>query len=235
MEDLGWILLLPLLGTAAGAAAVFFTPRRCRGAMDGLSGFAAGVMTAASVWSLILPAVELAAGWGRFSFFPAATGILLGFGLLPVLDRFLPEGTRLTAAAVTLHNLPEGMAVGVAAAGCLAGSVSPAAVFALSLGIALQNLPEGTIIALPLRAAGSSRRRAFTLGVLSGVIEPVGAVLSMWLAAPAGWALPWMLGFSAGAMLCASAELTGELRTRRAKECYGLGFALMMALDVALG
>lgn len=237
MREIGFVLLLPLLGTALGAAAVFLTGNiKAPGVTRGLSGFAAGVMTAASVWSLILPALEQSAHLGRLSFFPAAAGIWLGFGFLELLGRAVPSRTSLTAAAVALHNLPEGMAVGVAAAGYFSGSVSPAAVFALSLGIAIQNLPEGAIISLPLSAAGMSRSRAFGRGILSGVIEPVGAVLALALAALAVPMLPWLLSFSAGAMLyVAAAELIPEMGSRAGTAAFALGFTLMMALDVALG
>lgn len=237
MREMGWILLLPLLGTALGSAAVFLmgnirTPEVTRL----LSGFAAGVMTAASVWSLILPALEQSEHMGWLSFGPVAAGIWLGFGFVELLGKAIPHRASLTAAAVALHNLPEGMAVGVAAAGYFSGSVSLAAVFALSLGIAIQNLPEGAIISLPLNAAGMRRSRAFGRGVLSGVIEPVGAVLTLAIAALAVPVLPWLLGFSAGAMLyVAAAELIPEMESRAGTAAFALGFTLMMALDVALG
>ncbi len=183
-----------------------------------------------------MPALEQSAHWGWASFLPAAVGIWLGFGFVELLSRAIPEGAHLTAAAVALHNLPEGMAVGVAAAGFFSGSVSLAAVFALSLGIGIQNLPEGAIISMPLGGAGMRRGRAFGYGVLSGVIEPVGAVLTMALAALAVPVLPWLLGFSAGAMLYVSvSELIPDMESRLGTGCYLLGFTLMMALDVALG
>ncbi len=231
------IILLPLLGTALGAAAVFFMGGKAVPAVTkGLSGFAAGVMTAASIWSLILPALEQSAGLGWLSFVPAAVGIWLGFVFVELLGRAVPQGASLTTAAVALHNLPEGMAVGVAAAGYYSGSVSLAAVAALSLGIGIQNLPEGAIISMPLRSTGMGRRRAFGYGVLSGVIEPVGAVVAMALAALAVPVLPWLLGFSAGAMLYVSvSELIPDMESRLGTGCYLMGFILMMALDVALG
>lgn len=237
MRGIGFILLLPLLGTALGAAAVFLMRRKTvPGITRGLNGFAAGVMTAASVWSLIIPALEQSADLGGLSFVPAAVGIWLGFGFVELLGRAVPRGASLTAAAVALHNLPEGMAIGVAAAGYLSGNVSLAAVFALSLGIAVQNLPEGAIISLPLGAEGMSRKGAFGWGVLSGVIEPVGAVLTLCLAALAVPVLPWLLSFSAGAMLyVAATELIPEMESRLGTGCYVMGFTLMMALDVALG
>lgn len=237
MIKTGFVLLLPLLGTALGAAGVFLMGGKgIPGITRGLKGFAAGVMTAASVWSLILPALELSAGLGMLSFLPAAAGIWLGFGFVEYLSRLISGGASLTAAAVALHNLPEGMAVGVAAAGFLSGSVTFPACLALSAGIAIQNLPEGAIISLPLHAEGDSRGRAFGYGVLSGVIEPVGAVLTLclgWLAVPL---LPWLLAFSAGAMLHVTAtELIPEMESPLGTGCYVLGFTLMMGLDVALG
>ncbi len=234
---IGVVLLLPLLGTALGAAGVLvMRGKDAPGITRGLNGFAAGVMTAASVWSLILPALEQSAGLGKLSFLPAAVGIWLGFGFVAYLSRRIPGGASLTAAAVALHNLPEGMAVGVAAAGVLSGSVAFPACLALSAGIAIQNLPEGAIISLPLHAEGMSRGRAFGCGVLSGVIEPVGAVLTLCLARLAVPFLPWLLAFSAGAMLhVAATELIPEMESRLGTGCYALGFTLMMALDVALG
>jgi ZIP family zinc transporter len=237
MREIGYVLLLPLLGTALGAAGVFVMGRKATpGVERGLNGFAAGVMVAASVWSLILPALEQSEAMGQLSFLPATVGIWLGFAFVEFLSRMIPGGASLTATAVALHNLPEGMAVGIAAAGVLSGTVSFPAYFALSAGIAIQNLPEGAIISLPLRAEGRSRRRAFGAGVLSGVIEPVGAVLTLLLAALAAPVMPWLLAFSAGAMLhVAATELIPGMASRLGTGCYMIGFTLMMALDVALG
>ena len=237
MSQIGLVLLLPLLGTALGAAGVFVMGRKASARLTrGLNGFAAGVMVAASVWSLILPALEQAEHLGKLSFFPAVAGIWMGCAFVEYLSRMVPGGASLTAAAVALHNLPEGMAVGIAAAGVLGGSVSFAAYAALSVGIAIQNLPEGAIISLPLRAEGLGRGRAFGMGVLSGVIEPVGAAVTLLLAAMAAPAMPWFLAFSAGAMLhVAATELIPEMRSRLGTGCYMVGFTLMMALDVALG
>lgn len=225
-----WILL-PLLGTALGAAAVFGNGRK-QPPLAMLEGLAAGVMVASSVWSLILPAIERSGGYGRLAFLPAAVGIWLGYVFVDRLGRFCPETENLTAAAVSLHNLPEGMAVGVAAAGYLEGDVSLAACAALSFGIAVQNLPEGAIISLPLAAGGMDRNAAFGRGVGSGIIEPVGAVLALCFVSAAAPLLPWMLSFSAGAMLYVAAkELIPQM------DCRGFffGFLLMMALDVSLG
>lgn len=225
-----WILL-PLLGTALGAAAVFADDRR-RTPMAALEGLAAGVMMAASVWSLILPAIEKSAGYGRLAFLPAAVGIWLGYGFVDRMGRFLPGDGDLTVAAVTLHNLPEGMAVGVAAAGSLSGDVSLAACAALSFGIALQNLPEGAIVSLPLAGSGMTKGKAFSYGVLSGAVEPAGAILALCFASLASPALPWMLSFSAGAMLYVAVK---ELIPKMECRSFFLGFLLMMVLDVALG
>jgi len=234
METL-FVLLLPLLGTAAGAAGVFFWKEGSRRPEGLLDGFAAGVMAAASVWSLLLPALERCGGMGRLAFLPAALGLGLGGVGMLGLGRKLADGVSLTAAAVTIHNFPEGMAVGAAAAGYLAGEVSWAACLALSLGIGIQNLPEGAIVSLPLAQAGMKRLRAFLRGVLSGVIEPVGGILTVCLARLAVPLLPWMLAFSAGAMLWAAAELMNGKTGDGRKVSYLVGFALMMSLDVALG
>ena len=252
-------VLLPFLGTTLGSAMVFFM----RGEMDRrlqrmLTGFAAGVMVAASVWSLIIPAMEQSEHMGKLSFFPALVGVWAGFGFLLLLDRIIPhlhvgseqpEGAPSTLGksammvlAVALHNLPEGMAVGVVAAGWLAGSetVSAAAAIALALGIALQNLPEGAIISMPLRSGGMGRRKAFGYGVLSGVIEPNGAVITILLADVLLPVLPYLLAFSAGAMLYVVVEeLIPEMsegdHSHVGPVMFALGFTLMMVLDVALG
>ena len=243
-------LAVPFAGTALGAAAVFLfrsgIPPRVQKI---LLGFASGVMLAASVWSLLLPALELSGSW-----LPAVVGFLVGIGFLLGLDLLTarlhlePAGgsagrnSFLLVLAVTLHNVPEGMAVGVVFAGMLSGSapITPADAFALSLGIALQNIPEGAIVAAPLRSAGCSRRRSFAFGVLSGAVEPVGAVLTILLTATLRPVLPFLLAFAAGAMVYVVLE---ELNPQAQTGPHGhtgtmgaaAGFALMMALDVALG
>lgn len=238
-------LLLPFFGTALGAAAVFFLGRGGRPeARRGLLGFSAGVMLAAMVWSLLLPSMELSGG----RWLPAAGGILLGCGGLLALDGWLrreerhPGGGGMLALAVTLHNLPEGMAVGVALSGVMSREtpVTLAGAAALSLGIALQNLPEGAIISAPLAAGGMSRRRAFCKGVLSGAVEPVGGLLTLLLTRQLTLLLPWVLAFAAGSMLyVVVVELIPETQAGDAGPGGALGaavgFALMMALDVALG
>ncbi len=252
-------VLLPFAGTVLGSAFVFFL----RGAMDRrlqrmLTGFAAGVMVAASVWSLIIPAMEQSEHMGKFAFFPAFVGVWGGFLFLLLLDKLIPhlhlnsecpEGqpcnlgkSTMMVLAVALHNLPEGMAVGVVAAGWLTGneSISAAAALALALGIALQNLPEGAIISMPLKSNGMSRGRAFGYGVLSGVIEPIGAVVTILLADLVVPVLPYLLTFSAGAMLYVVVEeLIPEMSEGEHSNIgtvfFAVGFTLMMVLDVALG
>ncbi|MBR2890042.1 MAG: ZIP family metal transporter [Oscillospiraceae bacterium] len=235
-------LLLPLVGTTLGAAWVLL-PGRKLGAGNGLSGFAAGVMTAASIWSLLLPAIEGSAGLGVPEYLPALAGILAGFAFLQVLEAGIPrvlqrQTVSMTVLAVALHNLPEGMAVGAALVAWLrGGSLGEAEVLALALGIAIQNLPEGTIISLPLAQSGMKRSRALSWGFLSGVVEPLGAAVTVLLAGLLVPALPWLLSFSAGAMLYVVVrELIPESgETKAGVWGYAAGFSLMMVLDVALG
>ena len=251
---------LPFLGTALGAACVFLL-------RDGLServnrallGFASGVMVAASVWSLLIPAMDQCEAMGRWAFAPAAGGFLLGIAFLLLLDRIIPhlhvdcdepEGPRcslgrsaMMVLAVTLHNIPEGMAVGVMYAGLRMGgvSLSAAGAFALSLGIAIQTFPEGAIISLPLHSGGGmSRARAFAMGALSGIVEPVAALVTILLADVLTPVLPVLLSFAAGAMLYVVVEeLIPESAAGHHSNIgtigFAIGFALMMALDVALG
>lgn len=248
-------VLLPFLGTSLGAACVFGMRQGLSdGIQRGLTGFAAGVMTAASVWSLLIPAIDRSADLGTWSFVPAAAGFWLGILFLLALDHIIPhlhrgssqpEGpvSRLSRStmlvlAVTLHNIPEGMAVGAAYAGCVAaGAAAPAAAFTLALAIAIQNVPEGAIVALPLRTAGAGKGRAFLGGVLSGVVEPLAAGVTVLAAALIVPALPWLLGFAAGAMLYVVAA---ELLPTRGDSgpgalAFAAGFTVMMILDVALG
>ena len=252
-------VMLPFLGTCIGSAMVFFM----RGAMNlrlqrMLTGFAAGVMVAASVWSLIIPAMDQSAHLGKLAFFPAFVGVWAGFGFLLLLDKLIPhmhmhdecpEGIRgnlgkstMMVLAVALHNLPEGMAVGVVAAGWLTGneSISFASALALALGIALQNLPEGAIISMPLKSNGMCRNRAFGYGVASGVIEPIGAVLTILLANWVVPILPYLLAFAAGAMLYVVVEelipeMSEGVHSNIGTIFFAVGFTLMMMLDVALG
>ena len=252
-------VLLPFLGTVLGSGLVFLM----KGAMNRqlqrmLTGFAAGVMVAASVWSLIIPAMDLSEHMGKLAFLPAFVGVWLGFGFLLLLDKLVPhmhlgsdcpEGSpcslgknTMLVLAVALHNLPEGMAVGVVAAGWLTGneSISFASALALSLGIALQNLPEGAIISMPLKSAGMCRKRAFLYGAASGIVEPLGALLTIALASLVAPVLPYVLAFAAGAMLYVVVEeLIPEMSEGEHSNIgtifFALGFTLMMMLDVALG
>lgn len=252
-------VLLPFLGTVLGAGCVFFMKGKMNRTLQrSLTGFAAGVMVAASIWSLIIPAMDQSAHMGKLAFLPALIGVWAGFGFLLLLDHVIPhlhlnsscpEGapcqlgrSTMLVLAVALHNLPEGMAVGVVVAGWLAGSesISFAAALALALGIALQNLPEGAIISMPLRSGGMGKGRAFTYGVLSGVIEPIGAILTILLADVLLPVLPYLLAFSAGAMLYVVVEeLIPEMSEGEHSNIgtvfFAVGFTLMMVLDVALG
>ena len=245
-------ILLPLLGTGLGAAMVFFLKRQFSDQLQRiLTGFAAGVMAAASFWSLLQPAIQRCEGMGRLAFLPAAGGFLIGVGFLMALDVVTPAPGRETVCmnktakmilAVTLHNVPEGMAVGVVYAGWLAGDpgVSELAAFALAFGIAVQNLPEGAIVSMPLAAAGMPRGKAFGLGVLSGAVEPAAAVLTLFATRAATAALPWLLAFAAGAMMfivvdALIPETASDKKVNAGALSYALGFVLMMILDVALG
>ena len=252
-------VLFPFLGTTVGAAFVFFLKGSMnRNLQRSLSGFAAGVMVAASVWSLIIPAIDQSEHLGKFAFLPAFVGVWLGFLFLMLLDKIIPhlhigsdcpEGSpcslgksTMMVLAVALHNLPEGMAVGVVAAGWLSGSnsISFASALALSLGIAMQNLPEGAIISLPLKSNGMNRGRAFGYGVASGIVEPIGAVVTILLAGLVVPILPYLLAFAAGAMLYVVVEeLIPEMSEGEHSHIgvlsFALGFTLMMVLDVALG
>ena len=254
-----WGILIPFLGTSLGAACVFFMKQSLSDAVQrSLTGFAAGVMVAASVWSLLIPAIEQSEGLGKFAFVPAAVGFWVGILFLLLLDHVIPhlhqnsnkaEGpkgelrrTTMMVLAVTLHNIPEGMAVGVVYAGYLAGSaqISAAGAMALSLGIAIQNFPEGAIISMPLRAEGMGKGRAFLSGMLSGIVEPIGAVLTILAARLIIPALPYLLSFAAGAMLYVVVEeLIPEMSQGKHSDIgtifFAVGFSVMMALDVALG
>lgn len=258
MDALGGVLI-PFIGTSAGAACVFFMKKELsRTVQRALTGFASGVMVAASIWSLIIPAMEQSEPMGNLAFLPAVIGFWGGILFLLLLDHIIPhlhmnaeqaEGPKSTLAkttmmvlAVTLHNIPEGMAVGVVYAGCLSGSaeITAGGALALSLGIAIQNFPEGAIISMPLHAKGRSRSRSFFDGVLSGAVEPVGAVLTILLAGFIVPAMPYLLSFAAGAMMYVVVEeLIPEMseggHSNIGVMMFAVGFTLMMALDVALG
>ena len=247
-------LLIPFLGTALGSAFVFFMKKDMPARLQkALLGFASGVMVAASVWSLIIPAIDM--GSGKESVIPVVIGLLAGFAFLLLIDQITPhihpvggpEGpksklsrTTMLALAVTIHNFPEGMAVGVAIAGAMNTDFSMAGALALSLGIAIQNIPEGAIISMPLRAEGNSRRRSFMIGSLSGIVEPLGGALVLLLASAATAAMPYLLPFAAGAMLyVVIEELVPEASQGEHSNIstigFALGFALMMVLDVVMG
>ena len=254
-----WGILIPFLGTSLGAACVFFMKKTLSDMVQrALTGFAAGVMVAASVWSLLIPAMEQSAGMGKLSFVPAVAGFWIGILFLLGLDHIVPhlhvksgqtEGpksqlrrTTMMVLAVTLHNIPEGMAVGVVYAGYLSGSaqITAAGALALSLGIAIQNFPEGAIISMPLRAEGMKKGKAFCGGVLSGVVEPIGAMLTILAAQLVVPALPYLLSFAAGAMLYVVVEeLIPEMSQGSHSNIgtlfFAVGFSIMMTLDVALG
>ena len=252
-------ILIPFVGTSLGAACVFFMKRSLSEAVQrALTGFAAGVMVAASIWSLLIPAIEQSSAMGEWAFVPAVAGFWAGILFLLLLDTIIPhlhqnsekaEGpnsrlqrTTMMILAVTLHNIPEGMAVGVVYAGFLAGQaqITAAGALALSLGIAIQNFPEGAIISMPLRAEGMKKGRAFAGGVLSGVVEPIGALLTILAAGLVVPALPYLLSFAAGAMLYVVVEeLIPEMsqgnHSNLGTVFFAAGYSVMMVLDVALG
>ena len=252
-------ILIPFLGTSLGAAGVFFMKKTLSDRVQrALTGFAAGVMVAASMWSLLIPAIEQSAQLEKLAFLPAVAGFWLGVLFLLLLDHVIPhlharsgqaEGpksklgrTTMMVLAVTLHNIPEGMAVGVVYAGYLSGSaqITAAGALVLSLGIAIQNFPEGAIISMPLRAEGMHKGRAFLGGVLSGIVEPIGAALTILAARLVIPELPYLLSFAAGAMLYVVVEeLVPEMSQGRHSNLgtvfFAVGFSVMMVLDVALG
>lgn len=252
-------IMIPFIGTALGAGCVFLMKKSLSDKVQrALNGFASGVMVAASIWSLIIPAIEQSENLGKFSFFPAVIGFWAGVLFLLLLDHVIPhlhqngtqaEGpkshlqkTTMMLLAVTLHNIPEGMAVGVVYAGYLSGNaeISAAGALALSLGIAIQNFPEGAIISMPLRAEGMKKSKAFMSGALSGIVEPVGAAITVLAAHFILPALPYLLSFAAGAMLYVVVEeLIPEMSQGNHSNIgtlfFAAGFSVMMMLDVALG
>lgn len=252
-------LLIPFAGTLIGSAFVFFMKKEMPTLLQkALLGFASGVMVAASVWSLLIPSMEMSAGEGICTVLPAAIGFIAGMGFLLAVDYLTPhlhigdespEGlkariskTAMLALAVTIHNIPEGLAVGVVIAGSLQDGIgiAPAAAMATAIGIAIQNIPEGAIISMPMRAAGNSRRKSFLIGGLSGIVEPIGAVLVILLASLMTPILPYFLAFAAGAMLYVVVEeLIPEASVGQHSNIstigFAIGFVLMMVLDVVLG
>ena len=252
-------ILIPFIGTALGSACVFFMKRSLGDLVQrALAGFAAGVMVAASIWSLLIPAIEQSEGMGKLSFLPAFIGFWVGVLFLLLLDRLIPhlhigsdkaEGpksklgrTTMMVLAVTLHNIPEGMTVGVMYAGFLAGNsqITAASALALSLGIAIQNFPEGAIISMPLQAEGVKKQRAFLSGAASGIVEPLGALVTIAAAGLVIPLLPYLLSFAAGAMMYVVVEeLIPEMSAGKHSNVgtvfFAVGFSVMMILDVALG
>ena len=254
-----WGLIIPFIGTTAGAACVLFMKNELKPVIQkALLGFAAGVMVAASVWSLLIPAMDMSGHMGKFAFAPAAIGFIMGIVFLLLLDRIIPhlhigsdesEGPRSTlkkstmlVLAVTIHNIPEGISGGAVFAGLLTNNanVTVAGAFALSIGIAIQNLPEGFIVSLPIRSEGHGRGKAFLYGSLSGIVEPIAGGITILLAAYITPILPYLLAFAAGAMIYVVVE---ELIPESAEGehsnigtiGFAVGFVLMMILDVALG
>lgn len=252
-------VLIPFIGTSLGAAFVFFMKKQLgRSVQRALTGFAAGVMTAASIWSLLIPALEQSSSMGAFSFVPAVAGFWIGTLFLLILDKTIPhlhmfadkaEGhksklarTTMMLLAVTLHNIPEGMAVGVMYAGLLAGSadISAGGAWALALGIAIQNVPEGAIISMPLHAEGKSKPFSFLGGVLSGAVEPIGALITVVISGLMIPVMPYLLSFAAGAMIYVVVEeLIPEMSEGEHSNIgvimFAVGFTVMMTLDVSLG
>ncbi|WP_434798995.1 ZIP family metal transporter [Terrisporobacter vanillatitrophus] len=253
-------VLIPLMGTTLGAACVFIMKKEINALVNkGLLGFASGVMIAASVWSLIIPAINMNSNMGKLAFAPAAIGILVGIGFMLILDMIIPhlhynndkpEGlksekikkTTMLVLAVALHNIPEGMAVGAIFAGVISqeSTITMAGAFVLSIGIAIQNFPEGAIISMPLRSEGVSKSKSFFYGFLSGVVEPIGAVLTILFSTTIQPLMPYLLSFAAGAMIYVVVEeLIPEASAGEHSNIgtigFSIGFVIMMILDVALG
>lgn len=251
-------LLLPFVGTALGSSCVFFLKDKLNPKVQKiLLGFASGVMVAASVWSLLIPSMDMSENMGRLSFIPAAVGFILGIAFLLLMDRLIPhthlggqtEGLKsslgknaMLVLAVTLHNIPEGMAVGVVLAGAVDGStpITAAGALSLAIGIAIQNFPEGAVISLPLKSEGTSKNKAFFYGVISGIVEPLGAALTIAVSSFIVPVLPYLLSFAAGAMIYVVVEeLIPEASEGEHSNIgtigFALGFVIMMILDCALG
>ncbi|MDD3413885.1 MAG: ZIP family metal transporter [Lachnospiraceae bacterium] len=251
-------VLIPFIGTMLGAACVFFLKKDINSFIQkGLLGFASGVMVAASVWSLLIPSIEMSVDMGKLSFIPATVGFAFGIAFLLLMDRIIPhlhlnsdepEGlssslkkTTMLVLAVTLHNIPEGMAVGVVFAGILSGDsqITMAGAFALAIGIAIQNFPEGAIISLPLKSEGNSKKKSFLYGTLSGCVEPIAAFITILLAKLVTPILPYLLAFAAGAMIYVVVEeLLPEASEGKHSNIstigFAIGFMIMMVLDVTL-
>ena len=258
MLEIVFSVIIPFIGTLLGAGLVFVVKGKMSANMQkAFSGFAAGVMIAASVWSLIIPAFEVTSNMGKISVIPVVVGLWLGFMFLMLLDKVIPhihidsgdvEGpscnlkkSTMTALAVALHNLPEGIAVGVVLASATTGDALPISMaIALAIGIAVQNFPEGAIISLPLANCGVKKSKTFLLGVLSGIVEPIGALLTLLIASSIVPFLPYLLSFAAGAMIyVVIEELIPEMSEGKHSHigtfCFAIGFSLMLILDVILG
>ena len=259
MNNIAVGLAIPFLGTTLGSAMVFLMKNKINPKVEKLLlGFASGVMIAASVWSLLIPSIDMAEEQGKIAYLPAAVGFLLGIAFLLMLDSVIPhlhlnndnpEGlkaklkkTTMMVFAVTLHNIPEGMAVGVTFAGALIGNsgITIAGAFALAIGIAIQNFPEGAIISMPLKSEGMSKIKAFWYGTLSGIVEPIGAIITILLTSKVVPILPYLLSFAAGAMIYVVVEeLIPEAQEGKHSNIatigVAIGFVIMMILDVALG
>lgn len=257
--DIFFGLLMPFIGTSLGAACVFFVRKELNPLVQKtFLGFASGVMVAAAVWSLLIPAMEMSEHMDKMAFVPAVAGFLAGMGILLLMDRAVPhlhmgceecEGpkvalkkTTMLVLAVTLHNIPEGLSAGAVFAGAMSGNekVTLASAFILSLGIAIQNFPEGAVISIPLRGAGMSRPKAFLVGAFSGAVEPLAALVTLLFASNIGPALPYLLSFAAGAMMYVVVEeLIPEANEGEHSNigtiAFAIGFVLMVILDVALG
>lgn len=251
-------LLIPFIGTTLGSVCVFFMKKELsRELTKILSGFAAGVMVAASVWSLLIPSMDNSAHMGKLAFFPAVVGFIIGMLFLLLLDNIIPhmhidnsvEGpksnfkkTTMMVLAVTLHNIPEGMAVGILYAGWMQGntSISVTGALALAIGIAIQNFPEGAIVSMPMRSQGTSKLKAFLYGMFSGIVEPIAGLVTILMSAWIITVLPYLLSFAAGAMIYVVVEelipeMTEGEHSNKGTLAFMVGFCLMMALDVALG
>lgn len=258
MKDILIGLMIPFMGTSLGSACVYFMKGKLKeNVQRSLQGFAAGVMTAASVWSLLIPAMEESGHLGRLAFLPSAVGFAIGIAFMLLLDELVPhmhldeseEGMKSALSksvkmllAVTIHNIPEGMAVGVLYAGVLTGNsgITVAGALALSIGIAIQNFPEGAIISMPLRAAGESKNKSFLFGVLSGAVEPAAGFLTILALNAVVPAMPYLLSFAAGAMIYVVVEelipeMSEGTHSNIGTIFFAVGFVVMMALDVALG